>query len=929
MIRRHQGILLLVSVLLLLFFLVGFIFPAFLANYLESTLLPRVFEKAGIHYHTGEVRHLGFTGADLIDLSFGGDDKPSVFIASIRLDYTPTGLIKKHIDKIVVSGLELDCEIKEGKVVVRGLNNSQSAGSLMPRSSPGRDLGGSFQFPVSVGKFSIMQSVLIFNLAGQRFRVPVETDISSLTPTENQVGQAGLECKLTLQPRGQMVQIFSTVDIVKNKVSIKLLSDSLQLERFSDLAHFVPDLSLSGAASLEGDFEVGLNPLTMVKAQIICELHNSAIGYKGIQLQNQQRGRRQELPIRMIIVGKGEEYRLTLADIESVAPMPLQFVSIENDFKIAEGAVKSAGDFQLDIKPFHNRQSGLQVTEELHAKGSFTARLDGAGEWNFSLATEADLQTGSSKNNLHLKLRSVDIGTRRPVLKISGEGKKSKSNVGYMLKVPEVKAVFADTTLTTPLAMLNGSVDAEDSLSSDFELHLADVRLARGTTRIKGDFKIEGVAQGETVKPGEGIFLGVRGVVRLADFTAEDEPQKIKARGISGEIPFQWPFSGRGEDGTFTVENIARDGKELGSLTATFYQQEAGAVFKGTYRNDLLADSRLDFAGEANYSALRGLNGGLDFVVPRANISRLDFGDYLPPLTGIVVDGAFECKGDVWVGAGIVKSALQIKLYDARLEYEEKGFSIEGLNVSLAIPDLFKMRSDPQQRLTFTKVSLGKLTAANGKLEFQVESPQTVLIEKSEFEWAQGRIYTPAFRITAGKHEYEFSVFCDRLKLANLLEQFGVDDAEGEGTVNGLIPLAFSDGGLRFGNGFLYSTPGEEGTIRVREADVLTAGIPKNTPQFAQVDFALAALRSFNYKWVKVEMDTEEEDLVLRMKFDGMPEKPLPFKYNKNIGQFVRIDAKTTQGIYQPIRLDVNFRLPLNRILDYSKTMGRIIDKAR
>ena len=167
--------------------------------------------------------------------------------------------------------------------------------------------------------------------------------------------------------------------------------------------------------------------------------------------------------------------------------------------------------------------------------------------------------------------------------------------------------------------------------------------------------------QGETVKPGEGMSLGVRGVARLADFTAEDEPQKIKARGISGEIPFQWPYSGRGEDGTFTVENIVRDGKELGSLTATFYQQDAGAVFKGTYTNDLLADSPLAFAGEANYSALKGLNGRLDFVVPRADISRSDLGDYLPPLTGIVIDGALECKGDVWAGAGTVKSALQIK----------------------------------------------------------------------------------------------------------------------------------------------------------------------------------------------------------------------------------------------------------------------------
>ena len=68
---------------------------------------------------------------------------------------------------------------------------------------------------------------------------------------------------------------------------------------------------------------------------------------------------------------------------------------------------------------------------------------------------------------------------------------------------------------------------------------------------------------------------------------------------------------------------------------------------------------------------------------------------------------------------------------------------------------------------------------------------------------------------------------------------------------------------------------------------------------------------------MKLRLSTEAENLLLRLELDGKPAQPLPFTYNRQLGTFTRIEAKSKQGIDYPIRLDVNFRLPLNRVLHY------------
>ena len=142
--------------------------------------------------------------------------------------------------------------------------------------------------------------------------------------------------------------------------------------------------------------------------------------------------------------------------------------------------------------------------------------------------------------------------------------------------------------------------------------------------------------------------------------------------------------------------------------------------------------------------------------------------------------------------------------------------------------------------------------------------------------------------------------------------------------MNGRIPIAYTNGRIRFDDGFLFSTPGETGQIQLTGTDILTRGIPAGTPQFAQVELAQEALKDYAYTWAKLGLMSEGEDFVMRLQFDGKPANPLPFIYKKEIGGFIRVEAGAQGSVFQGIGLDVNLRLPLNQLLQYKDVVNMI-----
>jgi hypothetical protein len=384
--------------------------------------------------------------------------------------------------------------------------------------------------------------------------------------------------------------------------------------------------------------------------------------------------------------------------------------------------------------------------------------------------------------------------------------------------------------------------------------------------------------------------------------------------------------NGGSGSGTLQLARIMLNGQDLGGLLLTAEQQAEGIFFAGSHESKALEGIRVEIQGEVGSSPVNGLHGSLHLSAPRQKFTAFNLGRFVKAKQEITLAGEFGLQAACAFSGGARSGELQLQLDDTRLELPKREIVVSGLNLSLALPDLFQQKSLAAQPLSFATATVGKLAFADGKFAFQVESPTSLLLESGVFAWCDGHVSTQGLRLRTTSKDYEMTLLCDRLRLASLLAQFGVQGAEGEGTLNGRIPISVVDGRVRFVDGFLNSPLGEGGTIRVGDVGVLTAGIPKDSPQFSQLDFADEALKNFRYNWAKLRLNSEGDDLLLQIKLDGQPSRPIPFRYNSESGSFIRLQTGETGGITHPIRLDINLRVPFQKMLEYGGGMQKLYE---
>ena len=558
----------------------------------------------------------------------------------------------------------------------------------------------------------------------------------------------------------------------------------------------------------------------------------------------------------------------------------------------------------------------LQNTQK--EKHPFKIEINGRGgkEWKIS---------GAAKN-CKFKINSLDIFSNPLIFTVSGNGEHAKGFAIYNVVAPDVKVNSTFGTIKIPWLTLKGNACLSNSMKkgrefATFELKARDTDFKTASLNTK----IPMVSLTGKLMEEKDRVLYIDSVFKFKDTSITDSKHKTKIDGICGIIPLKWPFKGSGKKGKYSVKRLWWKNRNLGSVMGKIQQKGSGLGFKGVHMNSLLPNMSINFTGKAEILSSNDYEAGIHFEIKNyKTVSDIDLGKFVPMAKGVTFNGEFALNGELSFDNTEIKSSLNLKLNNANLMLKEKGAAMEGIRTSLFLTDLFQIHSGPKQEFNFDKASLGGLNIHDGKIEFQIEPAGSLLIEKSGFGWCDGNVYTQAMRISPKIKDYNLILYCDRLKLAMILEQFGAVNAQGNGTVNGRLPIRIKNGKMRFKDGFLFSTPGEGGTIRLTGTEILTAGIPANTPQYAQIELAREALKDYDYDWVKLNLMTEGENLLLRLQFDGKPARPLPFVYKKEIGRFVKVEAGGKGSVFQGISLDVNFKVPLDKILHYKNLLNRI-----
>ena len=913
------AILLFLSLVLVCLLVAGYFY---LPSYLESKIIPRLAAGAGLTDFSVNVRNIGFFNADLGTLRIGPPDNPAIEIRSVRIDYSPRGLYQRKINKVAISGIELHWRLADGRLELQGVDINEiiagqqsGGGSARPSIENGP--------PIVLEKMEIRDSRAILGADKKSYRIPFDIDIVPHDPEFNKFDIAA-----HLYPRGEKFTATAMVYRSQRRAKLKIEPADLDLERFADLAAKASGLIAAGDLTLQAEAEISWNPLQLSSLNASLILNRGKIQGDGFKLQTTSRAENDPMSFRLDLSAQNsEEMTFSGSSLLLIEPVFLKLAGFDGSFKRSGSALETSGQFRAFLQsttPLPSAQLPLEIKDALPLPGRFSTAYDlSSGNWECEVT--GIRPEGSGVEDVNIYLESYRITSKAPDFKLSARGGAKVINADYVLTAPAVRVASGSETVSVPEVLVKGTAKLEPGANGSSSLKFDIQAPNTGITMKEGRIKIPKFTLSGKLNQDADRQISTEGLIQFSGTGGSFSGLGARIRGARGKIPFKWPLKGKIASGSVAVTGLKFRDRELGSISSQIRQTAAGFSFNGRHQSALFPRMKINFSGDSKL-----LPGGPAEAEVRLDISRpaaapeMDLGNFHPGAKDVRIKGKLQLNGSMNVNLDGLNGNVHFDLKNGKLIIGENDLEVEGLNMALNFPELPKIRSAPGQQINFTRISLGEFAVQEGRIEFQIESIKSILIEKMRFLWCSGNVETQAIRLVPDSDEYHVTFYCDRLNLAQVLEQFGAGSADGRGTVNGRIPIKYEKGKIHFEDGFLFSTPGENNKIHLTSTDRLTAGIPPGTPHYFQVELAREALKDYDYKWAKVNINSKGEELLLQMQMDGKPSQPLPFVYNKEIGGFMKVEANARGSKFEGIRLDVNFRLPLNQLLRYRGLLDMI-----
>jgi hypothetical protein len=891
-----------------LFILIGigllFLTSYLLPDFLESKIISILKKDGAITDLALDFRELDLDGANMGSVRIGTPQNPALIIRSIHIDYTPAGIYQKKIKKISANGVELYCELKNGRFGFRGFDLEKFLAQL-DSATTGKKASDDQQYPSFPQWIEINNGTLICVLDEKTYRVPFEMN---LVQEEN--AAHNLKANIRLYPRGQAIHIATHIDLEQNRIGSQFTAKELDLLRFADIFKSADGLSIAGWASLEANADMQLSPFEV--SSIAGRLKGSAINvsYKNLEFQNRSDDSDNETPLIIDFEGPDQgKWNIKLSEFTTIAPIAARISDMAATVQPSQDGYTILGNLNIALGTSAGSTKPhvpLRFKEPFDLPAKFTGIFTKIEKWQFNLTSGSGRQQVAKGASFDYD--QIHFTTKFPSVHLDANAIEGQISAAYKLRVPDLHISSEVVDIFVPEFVFKGKTNLPrnkpKNLISVIDLDLSGMSMTLSSVKIKLDH----LSLGGKLQRDKTGAQGITALVKFANTNIE---------------------AARGGISRVSIAAVRYQNLNLGAINAEIQQTASGISFSGRLKNHLIPELSAKFIGESSLGDSKDFETRAQFELfyPETG-SEINLGKFLPAAEGFTFEGKFLEEGNLVIGKEGLRAAAKSSLSNASLRHRKNNITVEGIQMALLIPDLLKMRSAPGQKLKFARASIGDMNIENGEIDFQIESPRSVLVEKSHFNWCDGKVDAPAIRLKSGIQDYSLILYCDRLNLAKVLEQFGAASVEAQGELNGKIPIRLINGQLNFQDGFLFTTPGETGKIRMTDTEILTAGIPEDTPQYVQMELARKALEDYDYSWAKLNLTTEGDDLLLNLQLDGKPAKSLPFVYRKDVGGFAKVEAGVQGSTFQGIRLDVNFRLPLNKIMQY-KELIQMIQKSR
>lgn len=384
----------------------------------------------------------------------------------------------------------------------------------------------------------------------------------------------------------------------------------------------------------------------------------------------------------------------------------------------------------------------------------------------------------------------------------------------------------------------------------------------------------------------------------------------LKAGGITLICPWQ---RHKTRQGSLTIGTLRLEDKILGSLQGQLETRPQGLRLHLAGADLLWPQLRMRSHLDLEKSRQKGWrwHGQATLELPPG--ASLALGQWDEAWQGWRLQGQARAQARFHGDGSGLKIPLEVTLADARVQGPE--FAWQDLDLNWHWPDVAESTYSEPAAVSWHSLRWRHFHTAPGMVSWQMLPEGQLLLEKAYVGWAQGVVHAHGLRYPPPQGQMAGSLYCDRLELAQFLQQLQVADISGQGQVSGRLPWRLKEERLHLDGGFLYSTPGEEGHLSVApgrwRAQLAGGG--------TMLGLTLAALESFTYDWARLQLQQAQQELTLQLSLSGRPDKPLPFRYDPQQGSWRATESRQKGSILEGINLNLRLHMPIHKLWRMSR----------
>jgi hypothetical protein len=247
--------------------------------------------------------------------------------------------------------------------------------------------------------------------------------------------------------------------------------------------------------------------------------------------------------------------------------------------------------------------------------------------------------------------------------------------------------------------------------------------------------------------------------------------------------------------------------------------------------------------------------------------------------------GKVSARADATWRGGDLACQVGFALHEGKVTLPGNSGEIDGLDTSLKLDLLPDLVSRPHQLLRFSRVKIGTLLLTDGRVRFQMDGLRNLFVEQARAGWCGGTLNTYALRFDTAKTNVAAVVYARDVDVGEFIKLFPGVKGTGQGKLYGRLPAFRRDGRYGYGEGFLYSIPGEHGYLQLSDLGALA---PTVRAMGSTGQTVADALRDFDYSLFRVDIRPKgHENQGVRVRVLGTKagqKDARPVDLNVNIG---------------------------------------------